>query len=545
MLSTVLTHLSYIESTQHPQEETNSTSPLSLEGLSFIRDQLNNCTSNPAHDCKLPMIVDKARWPARLLQVRDQSVVLVDFDTNVMPGEFAALSYSWGSASELKLNPPYKATSSTVQALYAGIDVSQLPMTIQHALWLTKELKIQYIWIDSLCIIQDSKQDWEVEAAKMQTVYAMSKVTIIAASSTSCHSGFLRVKRESHQLRNPFPSPFRFMIRPGCESGLHKLASSWEDSHDPLETRGWTFQEEMLSSRYIKFTKDDIQWRCSAGFTCLCGGRPDEECIGLWRAIENPSLETMAWETLVREFSHRRFTKDTDKLVSLSSLARKIAPVFSVPTGQTPYIAGLWRIALVIQLNWSVELTIGEHIDSYVAPSFSWASIRFSRYGIRFRGSPQHVLCRVLDADTTKVYEGNEFGAVSAGFARLYGPFIGCTMRFQEGNAELLIPQEMTLEVGSSMRLDCQLCEHILDDGSKTLQRATSQKQQESGEFSVGILILGQSPAWKGHEANCLILGYMGNDKYQRLGLVEPIYERRSGFPPMYFERLMKEVILI
>ncbi|KAM6529565.1 hypothetical protein FALCPG4_007695 [Fusarium falciforme] len=528
-----------------PIDETSQAN-LSGENVSFIRNQLNNCLFNPAHDCEPLALDDEAQWPARVLQIRNQSVILLDFDTDVMPGQFAALSYCWGSASELQSNPPYKATASTIQALRSGIDTSELPVTIQQALWVCRELKIGYIWIDLLCIIQDSIHDWEVEATKMATVYSMSKVTIIAASSTSCHSGFLNIERRHDRLRTSLDLPFQLTVSSICTSGFHKHKSVGHP-HDPLDTRGWTFQEEVLSSRYIKFTKDDIQWKSNAGSACQCGRQPSKAYHGLWQVSSPTSLDERSWESLVEEFSHRLFTKDTDKLVSLSSLARKMAPRFPALDGQTPYVAGLWRRTLVQQLKWYAAGELGRYSDRYVAPSFSWASLSFYRRGVEFSLPLAHILCEAVDASTTPVYQGNQFGAVSRGTITLYGRHIYYTIRFQEGKSKMFIRQEMTpaLEV-KHIILDCPLREHLIDDGRVTLQRSTSSAQQEDGEFSVSVFILGQSGQRPFGSLYCLILGYGENGEHQRLGQVLLGYaDRETKFSAEHFKPLRKEVVLV
>lgn len=463
-----------------------------------------------------------------------------------MPGQYAALSYCWGSASELASNPPYKATTSTIQALRSGIDTSKLPLTIQQALWVCKKLEIEYIWVDSLCVIQDSLQDWEVEATKMATVYSMSKVTIIAATSTSCHSGFLGIKRSQDQLRASLGSPFQLTVTPVCISGFHKY-NFVHHPHDPLDARGWTLQEEVLSSRYLKFTKDDIQWKCNAGSTCLCGQQPSKAYRSIWQLSNPTNVNSRPWEDLVQEFSHRLFTKDTDKFISLSSLARKMAPTFPALEGQTPYIAGLWRSSLINHLNWHARGELGRIPDSYIAPTFSWASLGFDKQGVGFPPVLKHGLCQALDASTTPVYEGNEFGAVSEGVISLYGPHIHCTIQFQESKPEMTMRQEMTPELEvRRIILDCPLRKDLLDDGSITLQRSTGSTQQETGEFSVSVLILGQAGKWNFNYFHGLILGYVGNGKYQRLGKVVLGYPGREGkFSAEDFTSLRREVVIV
>ncbi|KAI8649754.1 HET domain-containing protein [Fusarium keratoplasticum] len=506
--------------------------PLSSEGLLFIRNQLENCVSNPGHDCEPPLTIEITRWPARVLEIYHNSVVLVDFDSDVMPGKFAALSYCWGSPSELQLKPPYKAVASTVQDLRSGISAAELPLTIQQALLVCKWLDIRYIWIDSLCILQDSAQDWETEATKMETVYSMSKVTIIAGSSTSCHSGFLGVDLHSVQLRTPLDASFQLTASTLCTSGFHKLKREGHP-YDPLDTRGWTFQEEFLSSRYLKFTKDDIQWKCSAGSTCMCGQPASEDYHGLWGETHPTIINQRPWESLAEEFSHRGFTKDTDKLVAISSLAKKLAPEFPAPNGQAAYVAGLWRSKLVQQLSWYVFDKLGRCPDNYIAPSFSWASLNFDEGGISFAPILTHFFCRVLDVGTTLVFEGNEFGSVSSGYVSLQGPLISCAvlLRLDSGGCieepRLVIKQKMApkLEVGAT-NFDCPLCECVLDTGCESLQRSRGLEHSAVGGFSAGLLILGQYD--HGH-LYCLILGQLNRNEYQRIGHVVLGYPGAKG----------------
>ncbi|KAH7268022.1 hypothetical protein B0J15DRAFT_533646 [Fusarium solani] len=512
--------------------EITHANPLSAEHVSFVRNQLNNCLSNPAHDCEPLMIANKARWPARVLRICDRSVNLVDFNTDVMSGQFAALSYCWGSASELESNPPYKATASTIQALRSGIDRSDLPATIQQALWVLRKLEIAYIWIDSLCIIQDSTQDWEV--------------TIIAASSTSCRSGFLDIDRLYDQLQASLGSAFQLTVSSVCSSGFHE-DNYVHHPHDPLDTRGWTLQEDVLSSRYIKFTKDDIQWKCNAGFACICGQQPIKSYSSIWQISSPTNPNSRPWEDLVEEFSHRLFTKDTDKLVSLSSLARKMASRFPALDVQTSYLAGLWRSSLINHLNWHAADELGRVSDSYVAPTFSWASLSFYRRGVGFSPLLKHVLCQVLDASTTPVYQGNQFGAVSQGTISLYGPHLYYTIEFQESKPKMTIRQEMTPELEvRHITLDCPLREHNLDDGDITLQRSKGPIQKETGDFSVSVLILGQSGPWPFAVFHCLILGYGDNGKHQRLGKAVLGYaDRKAKFSADDFKSFTREVVLL
>jgi hypothetical protein len=71
------------------------------------------------------------------------------------------------------------------------INVDRLPKTVSDAITVTKGLGYQYLWVDSLCIIQNSKADWEAESVKMGQIYRNSVCTICASSADTADVGFL------------------------------------------------------------------------------------------------------------------------------------------------------------------------------------------------------------------------------------------------------------------------------------------------------------------------------------------------------------------
>jgi hypothetical protein len=117
----------------------------------------------------------------------------------------------------------------------------------------TRSLGIKYVWIDALCIKQDSAEDWAREAAKMRDVYSGAVLTVVAANSPSTHSGMFS-QRSSESLRAtvewriPTDSKTsKIHLRPGSELWDHALSSS------SLMGRGWTLQEGLLAPRTLSY----------------------------------------------------------------------------------------------------------------------------------------------------------------------------------------------------------------------------------------------------------------------------------------------------
>lgn len=178
------------------------------------------------------------------------SIRLVD-SSSAVSSSYVALSYCWGG------NITMKCTTSNINDLRNGVNLTELPRTIREAINLTTKLALKYIWVDVLCIIQDDKSDWEREAKKMGTIYENAYLTVAAACSSSSEQGFMLPQTEKMPFRvnlcdsngNPVVIGMRKILR--C--GIHGSRS------DPWHHRGWTLQEGLLSTRLVSYTSKEIQ----------------------------------------------------------------------------------------------------------------------------------------------------------------------------------------------------------------------------------------------------------------------------------------------
>lgn len=155
--------------------------PASDHGLSILRNWIKDC--NEHHDCISPVTT----LPTRVLDVTASRAgnLIKLLETQGQSGRYIALSHCWGTSHRLKL------TSTTRQSLTHGFSINDLPLTFRDAALISRKLSVYYLWIDSLCIIQDDADDWRRKSSKMADVYANSYLTIAAASSTDDSSGFL------------------------------------------------------------------------------------------------------------------------------------------------------------------------------------------------------------------------------------------------------------------------------------------------------------------------------------------------------------------
>jgi hypothetical protein len=334
---------------------------------------------------------------------------------------YAALSYCWGPTTSL-----IKSTSATIDVFKKGIPWCQLPKTLQDAVNIVRQLQLRYIWIDCLCIIQDSPRDWETEAAKMGNYYKNAFVTIAASSSSTAQSGIFEERTVVSETKT---------IRFASQSGSHypiiaqarpaRLWPSLVHELGPLSYRGWTFQEHALSQRVIHFLESEVVWECALEMISEDGHHIRDNTYSLIRELSNfrASLED-AWRFCVRSYSERALTNLSDKLPAISGIASYLQEQEQKPYN---YIAGMWRETLAVDLVWSswgwVELDNPPKLLQ--APSWSWTSIHggiaFAMETIDQVTTPLTIHCSILGfvGGTPKT---NLFGEVRSAILKISGP---------------------------------------------------------------------------------------------------------------------------
>jgi Heterokaryon incompatibility protein (HET) len=335
---------------------------------------------------------------------------------------YATLSHCWGNS------PMITTTRATLLERSNGIPISTLPKTFRDAVIICRKLGVRYLWIDSLCIVQDDSDDWEHESAHMCDIYQQTYFTICAAHASDSSMGCL-VQREG-LLYNPFEISFP-VSRQGSTGPLnlqfHPFSSNQNSKNPgpPLFSRAWVLQEQVLSPRMLIYESDLLHWECfsmSATERSLNSFSRDRSDLfdstrkELRRRITNQEKdpwyssldEHLDWCMTVMEFTHRGMTKSTDRLSAIAGIAGAIQA-----QSQDKYIAGLWRNHLWRGLLWSIpfntELTTTTDLtvpdtsrhERSVAPSWTWASISSPVvYPVPTISLPGlHSVCEILDVE--------------------------------------------------------------------------------------------------------------------------------------------------
>ncbi|KAF0325102.1 hypothetical protein GQ607_007723 [Colletotrichum asianum] len=342
--------------------------------LDLLREWADDCDQNHS-GCHR----DIGKLPTRVIDVGEdgkREPRLVETEGNI--GRYMTLSHCWG------LHPVIQTTSLTIGDHLKALPLSKLPNTFRDAVIVTRAMGIQYLWIDSLCIIQDSKQDWERESANMGSIYFSSYLTIAASGSTDSRGGcFIPRDTFNHvELRCSQPDgndSIRVMVRPQPGDFVHL-------SKRTLHTRAWVLQEKILSSRMINFDTDQLLWQCQETLAAEDGilpgwkfpsGRfftePDDLNLSFpytTDSSEGSSFEA-DWNGMVAHYASRGITKSFDKLPALSGLAKAMEDRTGIG-----YAAGLWKANLAHSLLWGrVGPWLRVPTNGYRAPSWSWAAL--------------------------------------------------------------------------------------------------------------------------------------------------------------------------
>jgi hypothetical protein len=173
-------------------------------------------------------------------------------------GKYIALSHCWGTDQEQQ---PLQTTKNELEIYQQGIDFNELPKTFKNAVTVAREIKVQYLWIDSLCIIQGkNSEDWETESQKMEQVFSSAYCTISATSAKNSHEGFFTIPKKK-AVTIPDGENSQFVV---CACTADKSFKQAVDDDGLLNTRGWVLQERALSRRTIHFTGSQIFWECGS-----------------------------------------------------------------------------------------------------------------------------------------------------------------------------------------------------------------------------------------------------------------------------------------
>ena len=394
---------------------------------------LDYCSTNH----QLCPLLSAKRLPTRTLHISGEFPELyltLHVSTENEEGKYAALSYCWGGPQALCL------TMDNLKYLQnAQLYINQLPKTLSDAILVTRSLDLQFLWVDALCIIQDSPADKEHEINKMCSIYENSIITIAASTSDSVKTGFIKPTISYNTPHSSCTVQLPFQNQDGEEGWADVTFSPSQTQHTdayPINKRGWTFQEAFVPHRMLVFGDIEPFLRCRSSDTVrlsqsttsyynsrieprrvLYGGKPynssypEEHDERQFRGL---------WKYIVEQYSFRQFSLEADRPLAIRGVVEFLTKIYK---GECYH--GIWSMCPISCLLWASHPREGEEpVRRPEVPTWSWMSLSSTEIDssnlellgnnegeatIRFSDAPHdqlHITCQVLYEE--EVYKAND-----------------------------------------------------------------------------------------------------------------------------------------
>ncbi len=282
------------------------------------------------------------------------------------------------------------------------IILRDLPPLYQDAVQIARRLAYRYLWVDSLCILQDSSTDWVAESAEMGGIYRNAVLNISADASPDPDCGIFE---SANSQRTPV-----VLLNLSCRSSIDRIEglvainsdSHWRKIENPLQERAWVLQENMFSPRKLHYAADEISWSCETTRHCQesdpAMNAKAGHFTGPHSVFQMPywthqhgvksllgDADTVGctaltlWYEKIHDYAARRITFNSDRFPAIAGLAKEVA----AHTGYQ-YKAGLWLEDVHAGLLWNAP-RVG--VDARHAPTWSWAVIenrqhKLEKYGV-------------------------------------------------------------------------------------------------------------------------------------------------------------------
>ena len=242
---------------------------------------------------------------------------------------YLTLSHCWGT----NMPASAKTLSSSLQRNFTDIPWEGLTQTFRDAVAMTERLGYSHIWIDSLCIIQDSRTDWETEASMMGQVYANCDLMLSADGASDGSVGFFRSAQissspwQSEDAKGTVFDALRFAYIKSHHRTFGQMVQMFVSPEEwahlcPLDSRAWCYQERRLAPRIIHFGMDELHWDCQRGGLCQCGAFGDtpfptdraQMHKAKTNAVSSRAEKEQLWDQAVAGYGERSLTMWTDRL---------------------------------------------------------------------------------------------------------------------------------------------------------------------------------------------------------------------------------------
>jgi hypothetical protein len=341
-----------------------------------IRKWLSSCLEQHSHPVNVSNAKTQYSKPKNIhvIDCEDSCVVKLQIDSNEL--SYAALSYVWGTVSQLTLTTQNYNILQHKGVLHKSI--TRLPHTIRDAMDLCVSLNVRYLWVDSLCIVQDNSETKQLHIANMHNIYQHAVITIVAAAGLDSGAGLPGLHPEIFK-------PPQFL----CLNRFHlwQWKTNWgyfNSQRPKWAGRAWTMQEDVFSHRKVIFTEDHILCTCSV--ESVSYDHIDKNWLKIIETAEGRLITFVPriaevypqqhpflnFQHYLREYNKRAISMTSDNINAFTGIINSLEP----------HIGSCWfGIPLRAFANCSLFMVLyqasipGKHPERAKGfPSWSWAS---------------------------------------------------------------------------------------------------------------------------------------------------------------------------
>jgi hypothetical protein len=338
--------------------------------------------------------------PTRVLDIKDKPIVRHTYGAK---GRYVALSYCWGRSGKnllLTRGPSIFSKRSTYDEFTTvGIEIDTLARTVQDAIVVCRNLNIDYLWVDALCIIQEEQNldDFKAEAPQMSDYYRNAYLTLVIGSARDCTDGFLNERSKPKAAPCEIIYTRTDLLPDRAGPGVLILFMPVSRAHGHTLDRAWTYQESMLSQRSLVFGLEQFHYTCRARSVFEDGHFEDlsslerqfskghlhvHDLVRHNNSTEKTDYAYKLWNRGILNYTARSMSNPLDKFAAIAGFAKLLQNVL-----QCRYLYGLWENDLVRGLSWTTrrpwlaekprlsKSTRSRLWELDRVPSWSWASV--------------------------------------------------------------------------------------------------------------------------------------------------------------------------
>ncbi|KAI9855924.1 MAG: hypothetical protein M1813_009358 [Trichoglossum hirsutum] len=292
--------------------------------------------------------------------------------------KYMTLSHYWGG------NLEGKTTLLNLSQRLLRFRLQEIPPTFKDTVEITRRLGIRYLWIDALCIIQDSPTDWAEESVKMAEIYSQSFLTIAADKCKDSFGSCFNIASRAQDLGGETECTMVEVpktLQDGSTSSLlfWLLRDSFQSpdmgplENSPLNERGWVFQERILSPRTVHFTATQLVWECRGTLLTedlLPLPSADRRHASFFKEFlgSDPRNIIHWYGEIESAYLPLKFTNPEDRLIAISGIAKM---GYLRMSSKIRYLAGLWAETLPYGLSWKLPVENSDLPEAPRRPSWT------------------------------------------------------------------------------------------------------------------------------------------------------------------------------